>query len=177
MRPERRRRILLVVAACCIGVLVLDALVLRPLFAAWDDQSGRIAQAAQDIERGTALVEREEAIRTRWQGMKDASLPKDTGKAESMVLEAIAEWSSRSGLDIAGIRPRWVAMRGVGDRMEVRLTAEGSMAAVARFLYELETSALPISLEDTQIRARDDDGRRLGVELVFSGLRIGGTEP
>lgn len=176
MRADKRRRLLLILAACGLGVLLLDALVVRPLLAVWDNQAARIAQRTQDIARGSALLEREEDIAARWQEMREASLPTDTARAEALVLDAVAKWASESGLSVSSIRPRWVAMKNVGDRFEVRLSAEGDIAALTRFLFELETAKLPLNLDETQIRTRDDNGRSLGVDLVFSALRIEGAK-
>ncbi|MDK2971071.1 MAG: Type secretion system protein subtype b [Candidatus Sumerlaeota bacterium] len=175
MRADKRRRLLLILAACGLGVLLLDAVVVRPLLAIWDKQAARIVQRTQDIERGTALLEREEDIAARWKEMRESSLPADTARAEALVLDAMTKWASASGLSISSVRPRWVEMKDVGDRFEIRLSAEGDIAALTRFLFELETAKLPLYLDETQIRARDENGRSLGVDLVFSALRIEGA--
>ncbi|MBI1290755.1 hypothetical protein GC173_05870 [bacterium] len=175
MSNDARRKLLIVLAGCGVGLFLLDAAVLRPLGNAWQSQGERIATGSQQVERGNALLDRRDSTSGRWKSMKDGSLPKDTAKAESLVLSAIGNWAGRSGLTVSNIRPRWVVMKNVGDRFEVRLSADGDLERVTRFIYELETDSLPLAVEETLIRSKTDSGDDLSLELRFSALRIGGT--
>jgi hypothetical protein len=175
MSGNARRKLLIIVAASGLGLFLLDAMVFRPLGNLWQEQGERIATGSQQVERGSTLIERRESTTERWQEMKTGSLPRDTAKAESLVLSAIGTWAGRSGLSVSNIRPRWVAMKNVGDRFEVRLSADGDLGTVTRFIYELETDGLPVAVEETLIRSKGDDGNDLTLELRFSALRIGGS--
>ncbi|MBX3729529.1 MAG: hypothetical protein KF858_10125 [Candidatus Sumerlaeia bacterium] len=172
MKADRRKRLLLAAAAICFGLFALDKLVLGPLGALWTEQARRIGTTGEALDRGTMLLDRRDSLAERWTSMKRESLPASTSEAETMVLDAIGRWSSASGLNVTGVRPRWLRTDPVGDRFEVRLSAEGSINAVSRFLYALESDAIPIRVEETEIRSRADDGSVLTLSVRFSALRI-----
>jgi len=175
MDAQARKRWLLVAAGFGVGLFMLDAVVLRPLGGLWQRQGERITAASNELTRGDALVERLDATETRWKSMKDATLPRDTGKAEALVIGAIDAWADRSGFKVSNIRPAWVAIKSVGDRFEVRLSGDGDLQQVARFLFELEQDKLPLAVEETIIRSKDERGAEIQLEVRFSALRIGGS--
>jgi hypothetical protein len=159
-------------AGACVGLLLLDAVVLKPVAALWKRQSERIASAGALVDSGRQLLDRRAAVEEQWGGMVAAGLPATSSDAETLVLGAVSDWRRASGLNLTNIRPRWITGDKVGDRLELRLTGEGNLESVTRFLYEAEVGPLPIRIEDVELRPRGESAAELTLDLRLSALRI-----
>lgn len=168
---RKRERLLILGAAICVALLLGDRLVVSPLANLWKERADRIAILQKDLARTELLLEREEDIRDRWNEMRSRSLPASQAEAERVTLDAIASWSRSSGLQVSSIRPQWRAEEKGGERrVDFRLSADGGLGQIARFLYELERDNTPARVEDLDITSRDDNGRMLGVDIRFSAI-------
>ena len=75
------------------------------------------------------------------------------------------------------MKPQW--KRGATDDyslLECRVDASGSLAALARFVYEVEKSPMALKVEALELSSRDNDGQQLALGLLVSGLRLAPLE-
>jgi Tfp pilus assembly protein PilO len=170
MTFNQRERIVALAAILCLGALVGDRLIMVPLQSLWRTRTGRVAELRKSLEKGRILAAREEAMRERWQDMKQRSLPADVSVAENQVLRSLSRWAQESSLDVTSRRPRWTNEEEGSKKLEFRVAAQGRMDSIARFLYELETDPLPLKVEQLEIAARDESGGTLAVDVRFTGL-------
>ena len=89
MRSEQRQTYLKIAAFGLGGLWLLDLLVFTPATHSWAEQSDRIEALNKKVTRGDALVERENNIRQRWNGMKRANLPENNSVAEDAAYRAL----------------------------------------------------------------------------------------
>ena len=75
MKIENRQQLLAVVALGAVALLGFDWLVLKHLTRAWKERSTRIAELRSSVSQGALLLDREPAIRSRWDSMKTNTLP------------------------------------------------------------------------------------------------------
>lgn len=176
MRIENRQRVLAIAAIAGIALLASDRLIISPLTRSWKERSTRIAELKKSVSQGAILMEREQTIRRRWDGMMTNTLPDDTAEAENEVLRAFERWSQESRISISSIKPQW--RRNNDDYMilECRADAFGSIQAVTRFLYEVERDPLALKVEAIEIATRDNDGQQLTLGLQVSGLVLNPQE-
>jgi Tfp pilus assembly protein PilO len=170
MTDRQRKNWLLLAAVGCVLLLVGDRMVLSPLVNSWKSRSARIVELHKKINTGQMLLDRRDTLLTRWDAVKKGALPTNPTAAENAVLGAVHSWAASTGLSVTSILPRWIEDDKTGPRIELRVSGTGDMAAVGRFLYEIESSPMPLRLESVAMRARDDDGRSLSLEARFSGL-------
>lgn len=172
MNLTRRPQILALVAGAAVALLAADRLVFTPLVQSWKTRTQRLAQLKQNVIQGRALLERESALRARWDAMRTNTLPTDVSAAENRVLTGFDRWSRDSRVTITSIRPQW--KRGASDfaTLECRVEAAGNLAALTRFLYELERDPLALKVEALELTARDDNGEQLTLGLQVSGLLL-----
>ena len=174
--PRLRKHWLLIAAGACVALLAADRVVIGPLSSTWKARSARIKDLAQSIENGRVLLDRRDALQTQWKEIEQQALSNDAPKAESKVLNAVNSWAAESRFTVTAVIPRWVEDETLGPRVEVRVSGTGDLEAVSRFLYALETSSLPLRLEDVEMRARNDTGREIGLDARFSGLTFSPKE-
>lgn len=170
---SKRQRLLLIVAAAGLGLLVLDRVLFTPLGRAWLAQRAEIGALRQSIDNGRNVIARADQTRQRWAEMQAGALPRDPAQAEQDLITAFDRWGRTSGIELGSIRPQW--KKGVTPRyslLECRVDATGSVAALSRFLYELERSPLALRVDTLELSARDDNGQRLALTLTVTGLRL-----
>jgi hypothetical protein len=173
MAIKNRQQWLVILAAAGAALLFGDKLVITPLTASWQARSRQIAELTKQVNQGSLLVSRDSVIRTRWDQMRNGTLPEEVSAAENEVLQAFERWSQESRISISSIKPQW---KRAGDdfmTLECRADAFGSIQAVTRFLYEVERDPLALRVEAVEITARDNDGQQLTVGLQVSGLQLG----
>ncbi len=172
MKIESRQQLLAVLAIVAVALLAADKLLFSPLTSAWKARSTRIAELRRSVSQGALLLEREEAIRSRWDSMKTNTLPSNVSAAENEVLKAFDRWSQDSRISIASIKPQWKRTSDDFMTLECRADAFGSLSALTRFLYEVEKDRLALKVEAVEINSRDNDGQQLSLGLQVSGLLL-----
>ena len=177
MTGNEREKFLKIGAIGLVGLLLLDHIVITPVLAGWSEQSDRIAALRQKVERGQQLIERQDAIRSRWTQMMRANLPTEVSAAEKEAFQAIGRWANASGISFASLSPQWENHPEGYDTYECRATANGNQAQLARFIYELETDPIPVNLEEFEITTRDEHGAQLTMTARFTFLRLNVSEP
>ncbi|HOS03670.1 MAG TPA: hypothetical protein PKZ01_11360 [Candidatus Hydrogenedentes bacterium] len=177
MAPERRKQLLLAVALMCMGAFAFDRLALTPGLVVWNERSARILELEKNIAESDGLLQRETALKERWESMKGRSLPARVSDAESTVLQSVGRWAGDSGLSVTSLKPRWNRLGPMAQTLEFQLEGSGNMESVAKFLYALETDPLPLKVEDMLISAQDDQGDRLVLSARFSALVLEETSP
>ncbi len=170
MAANKRERLLLIGAIVVLLIFAGDRFLFSPILGPIKARNQRIAELKQMIENGKMLQGRKDAINERWAEMRQRSLPTDESAAENLVLNSVGTWARTSRLNVTDMKPRWVTEEDMPDKLEVRLSATGDLAAISRFLYEMEADPKALKLEDVAIQARDEKSTQLTLESRFTGL-------
>lgn len=173
----KRQRWLLIVAAAGLVLLALDRLVFTPLGRTWQAHRTEIVTLQQSIANGRTMLAQANEIRRAWVDMQSGALPKDAAQGEQELITAIDRWGRASGIELGSIKPQW--KRGATPRyslLECRVDATGTLPALSRFIYELERSPLALRVDALELTSRDDYGRKIGLSLTVTGLRLSPLE-
>jgi hypothetical protein len=175
--PSNRQRLLIILAGAAVLLLVLDSLVLTPLTKGWQTRSAEIARLKKNVTEGRGIIERAERTRSVWAEMESQALPKDPAKAEQDLISAFDRWGRGTNVELGSIKPQW--KRGTTNRfsqLECRVDATGTLATLSRFLFEVERSPLALRVDSVELTSRDDNGQKLTLGLLVSGLRLAPLE-
>ncbi len=172
MNVTRRQQLLGLVAIATVAFLAGDRLLFTPLARAWEARWTEVANLKKSVAQGTLLLDRERAIRSRWQFMRTNSLPEETSVAENLVLRAFDRWSQASRITVTSVRPQWKRTEDDYATLECRMDASGSLPALTRFLYDLEKDPLGLKVEVVELTSRDARGDQLTLGLQVSALMI-----
>lgn len=174
--PDRQRW-LVIGAGAMVALYVLNAIVLEPLTDMWRAHSAEIVKLRKSVGDGRGLIARSGQLDRTWAEMQANALPKDPAQAEQDVISAFDRWGRANSIELSSIRPQW--KRGGTDRyslLECRVDATGTLATLSRFIYELEASPLALRVDSVELTARDDNGQKLTLGLIVSGLRLSPLE-
>ncbi len=172
MNHKNREQLLLILTITAVVLLVGDSFVLKPLTASWKARTARIADLEKKVAEGTKKLERDRAVRDKWNSMRDNALTNDTSAAESQALRAFERWSRDANVTISGLKPQWKRSNSADEyqTLECRADATGSLASLARFLYQVEKDPMAMKVDVVDLTTRDVEGRNLTLALQLSGL-------
>lgn len=183
LNANNRQRFLLIAVGVGVLLLALDSLVLTPLTKSWQARAAEIATLKKNVANGRSVKERGTRTQGLWKEMQSQALPKDPAQAEQDLITAFDRWGRASSVELGSIKPQWKQGQsprgGSGERyslLECRVDATGSLATLTRFLYEVERSPLALKIESIELTARDNNGQRLSLALLVSGLRLAPLE-
>lgn len=177
IEPQKHQQMLIVMTVVVVALWAGDRLILKPLLSSWKARSEEIVTTRNAITRGQQLLERASFTRERWTAMRTNALPASVSSAEGSVLKTFDKWSQTSGLTINSIKPQWKHPEEDYMTLDCRVDASGTMAALSRFLFELERDPMALKIESLEMNSRDKDGGQLTLGLQVSGLYLTPTEP
>ena len=176
MNLSNRQQLLGIIAIVAVALLVGDRLIFGPLTKAWAERRDQIASLKKSVDQGSRLLDREKAIRERWDHMRTNTLASEKPVAQSQVLNAFDRWSRDSRITVTAVTPHWTSASSDDyATLECRVDASGSLGALTRFLYEIEKDPLALKLDLVEMTTRDDHGRELTLGLQVSGLELNPT--
>ncbi|MEO7412355.1 MAG: hypothetical protein ABIZ81_03275 [Opitutaceae bacterium] len=170
--PDRQKW-LVIGAGVVVGLFILDSVVFTPLTKMWKAHSAEIVQLQKSVTDGRSTIQRAAQTERLWTEMKTNALPADPAQAEQEVSSAINRWLLANNIEMTGLRSQW--KRGGTDKYslyECRIDAIGTLPTLTRFIYELEHSPLALRVDSLEMTSRDDNGSKLTLGLVVSGLRL-----
>jgi Tfp pilus assembly protein PilO len=174
---KNRQQLLAVLAVAALALLLGDKLVLSPLGRLWDSRTRRIADLKKQVSEGRLLLQREASIRSRWDEMRRQTLPHQTSAAEQQLYKAIDTWAQESRVSVAAITPQW--KHDADDYMTYlcRIEASGNLAALSRFLYDVEQDPMALKLESVELSSHDKEGQQITLGIQMSGLVLNPEAP
>jgi len=172
MKIENRQQFLVVLTIAVAALFVGERLIYEPLANWWSVRSQHIAALRKQVSDGKLLLQREQAIRSRWAQMRTNTLPADTSLAEQQVLKAFDNWSQDAGTAITGITPQWNDDATNYVTVDLRVEAAGDLASLTRFLYDIEQGPMALKLESVDVSTRDETGQQFTLGLQINGLAL-----
>jgi len=167
---SKRERLIIAATLIVVAALVLDRYAVTPLLDARDAAEAQKQGLLDEMDRGRAMLESEREIGPRWQKMVAAGLRRDPTEAESQVLHAVGDWATEAGLRLSSMKPDRLSEKQPLQEINFQATGTGSMNAIARFLWRVETAGIPIRLKELQLGSRKEGTDDLTLQLRLSTL-------
>jgi len=166
---SKRERTVALATLSAVAILVLDQFVLSPVLAKLDQLQTDEKNYTDKLTYANSLFLHRKATETRWNQMIADGLKSDAANTEDALDHAVYEWAQASGLTLKSCTPERAVSK---DRPEVVLyvVGAGNMSAVAHFLYQAQTSKLPVKPADVEIGSRREAADDLTITLHISGL-------
>jgi hypothetical protein len=172
MNLNKRQQLLAILAIALVGLFIADKLVFTPLVNTWKARSERISKLKQQVRDGTETLKRERAVREQSDGMRTNTLASAKPEAESQMLKAFERWSQAGGVSVSSIRPQWKEVEDDYKTLECRADVAGSLAAVARFLFQIERDPLGVKVDSMELTSRNSEGSQMTLVVQVSGLLL-----
>jgi len=185
---SKRERYIAIGVGAAIALFGLDQWVVQPYFDKRKEVVEATAKAADDLKHHKKLKEQKVEMRKVWDAMNAGGLQSDAGKAESQARRALNDWAQEAGLTLSDykadpaqeVRPTQTpgarTDKSAADSKFITIglhaTGTGNMRSVARFLWRVETTTIPMRVENITVTPKREGTDDLQVQLNLSTLCV-----
>lgn len=173
---SKREKLVFIVTMGSLALLALDRLAISPLLAAMDATQQKRDRLAADKLHAQALLSQSRQLTPRWQAMTRAGLKQDRGEAENQVQHAILDWVHETAPGQTPAKLTRLSTNSLPEKTRLpkiafQVDGTGSLWAVTRLLWRLETADIPIRATEVQISAKEGSSElifHLGISTVYA---------
>jgi type II secretory pathway pseudopilin PulG len=170
---SKRERILALATLLVLGTLMVNSLILDPLFSRRQQAANERIDLEAQLADAQNTFDRRKLLERRWKTVLEG-MRSDTD-AESRVTKALNEWSRQTRLTLTSIKPeRTTADKGMREITFV-VAGRGSLEAVASFLHKVETAELPVKLTTMTVGSTSESGDNMSLQLRLSTVYFGSS--
>jgi Tfp pilus assembly protein PilO len=170
MKTENRQQLLVVLAIAFVAVFAGDKLLFTPLGHLWTAREQEIGKLRRQVADGSALIRREDTLRSHWDQMQTNTLPTSQSLSQEQVLKAVENWSQESGVSLNGTTPQWKQDTDEYKTLVCKVDASGTLWALSRFLYDIEKGPMALKVDSVYLSSKDNAGQVMSLGLQISGL-------
>jgi Tfp pilus assembly protein PilO len=166
---SKRERIILIAAIIAVVLLIGDKFVVGPISTRREKVKAHKLELQAELQNAQLLFTRQKLIERKWKMLLTDGLRNDA-EAESKVARALDEWSKEAMLTLSSVKPERVASDKGLKEMTFVVAGMGTLEAVSKFLWQIETAPMPIKVMDMQIGSTNDTGQSMSMQLRLSAL-------
>jgi len=167
---SKREQRIAEISAAGLVLLAIYYMVLSPYLDERDANATRSTDLYQKLSDANAIFDRERQLRKVWQEMQQG-LNVDASTAESQAQQAVIDFADASGMTLTGLRPGKTSPG--EDNFQIisfTVTGTGAMPDIARMLWALESSSIPVRVSDIQLKPRKEGTDDLLAQFTLSAL-------
>ena len=170
MKIENRQQFLVALTIGAAALYIGVNFIATPLSGLWSARAAQVKNLRVKISEGKVLVQRDSAVRSRWNAMVTNALPNNPSLAEQQLLKSFDTWSVETGAQISSIMPQWKNDSTNYMTLNCHVEASGNLGALSQFLYRVEQGPAALKLDSVELGAHDPTGQQLTLGLQISGL-------
>ncbi len=170
MKLKKREIFIGLILGLTLLLWLAYSLLLEPYLAERTRLHNALTSATKKLDQQDKLLANEKKVGTAWVAQTQRGVSNNAATTSSQTMAALFDWAQSSRIDMQALKPD--RMTRVDDFQQIRFQGScvGTMANLSRFLYLVETSSLPVKLEDVRINARREGSDDL--MLQFSLVTI-----
>ncbi len=174
MSISSRERYIGLTAGLVIAALLLDQFLLTPFLARHAAMAAELETLERSTRQASDVLSRQQRLSPEWAGYQDRGLKTVYAQAEGQTTRAILDWAQSAGVNLAGLKAERVLTQDRFQIISFHVTATGNLASLSRLIWQIETAALPVKLNDVQFAPRKENTDDLTLQLTVSTLSQGG---
>jgi hypothetical protein len=176
MGLSKRERIIFIVTLICVGILIVNEFVINTVYGELVSLGKERDELRLEVEEAENLIARRASLERRWDELL-ANGMWNRGAAESKVFDSLREWSSKANMTLGNVRPEQSTAEKGMSVLRFTLSGEGRLASVARLLYEIESSPVPVKISSMSLGSTKDDGSKITMSMYLSILFVDKESP
>lgn len=166
---SKRERMILIAAVLAVVMLVADKFIVGPISTRREQIKAQKLSLQTELENAQILFSRQRLMERKWKALLSDGLQNDA-EAESKIARALDQWSKDARLMLSSVKPERVASDKGLKEMTFVVAGMGTLEAVSRFLWQIETASIPIKVMDMQIGSTNETGQSMSLQLRLSAL-------
>ena len=172
MAMSKRERMIAIGTGAAIALFAGDRYVVTPYFGARTAVANERKVVTDRTEDAQRTFNRQKRLNRDWQAMVSGGLKSDAGDAEQQLYEAVRDWAREARLTVLTSDPQRVARADRTQVVRLRVTGTGTTASFSKLLWRIETSALPLKVDEFTLTSRSQGNDDLAVSMAVSTIWI-----
>lgn len=172
MSLTRREQILVLATLAVLALLLADYYALTPLMQRQDVLQTERGRILADIARARKLAAERRQLGPAWRALVSNGLKSDPAEAEGQLLHALRDWARECGVTLSSVKPDRPESREQLKEICVSAAGAGSMDAVAKLLWKMQSAGFPLKVMELQLSARTDGVNDLALQTKVSTLYL-----
>ncbi|HEX4794413.1 MAG TPA: hypothetical protein VH370_11505 [Humisphaera sp.] len=172
MALSNRERYIGIGVGAVLGILVLDYMIIEPILSHRRSQQLLITNARKTLDDMAHDKQINTHLQAQWKRMKDGGMKTTPSEAFDQLDRAMHDWALQSGVVPGDSRRSPSGPEKIHDQMyqksKVHFVGTGNLRAVSTMLWSIETTVLPIHIDDMVITAVREGEDNLKVEFSVS---------
>lgn len=169
---SKRERMILIVAIVAVVMLIGDKFIVGPISERREEVKARKLELQAELQNAQLLFTRQKLMERKWKMLLSDGLRNDA-EAESKIARALDEWSKQVMLTLSSVKPERVASDKGLKEVTFVVAGMGTLEAISRFLWQIETVSMPIKVMDMQVGSTNETGQSMSLQLRLSALCLG----
>jgi len=167
----KRERYTAILTGIVLGALVLYWVAIGPLLDQKTELDAKINDVQEQLDHAKRLFDTSRAASRKWEQLARGGLRRDESEAESQILNNIREWAQDARMALSSVKPERTEKEKEFVKTTFRATGAGGMGQVGRFLWRIQTAAVPVRVTDVTITTHkegtDDLTVSIGVATIY----------
>jgi hypothetical protein len=168
---SKRERYVGIATGIVLGLVILLKLILFPLQDQRLELADKIATAKRDAKQIDDKIKQAESAKKTWSSMSGGHLRRDESEAESSMYNNIRDWASAAQLNLASVKPERAPEKEKDFyKLTFRVTANGSMGQIGRFLSRAQGATIPVRVTDLSVSSRKEGSDDLTLSVAIATI-------
>ena len=172
MAMTKRERMIAMGTGAAFALFAGDRYALSPYVAARDAVAKEQAAVLQQNRDADMKFDRQKRLDREWRAMLSGGLKSDAGDAEQQLYESVRDWAREAGVTMLTSDPQRVTRNDRTQIVRLRVTGTGTTAAFAKLLWKLETSSLPVKVDEFTLNSRSQGTDDLSLSMWVSTIWV-----
>ena len=181
MTLTKRETLLVVAAGATLAILLLNAYAFEPYIQTSTLVNRQSTAVRLKLSGDLRLLQNRGRVARVWRKIRAAGLSRDPGAAENETLQHLLQYAHQAGVSLQSLQPTRLAPSHDFQVVRVEATGQGTTAALALFMWSIETSPLPLRLNSVQMAPQKPGTDNLTFQmsvgtLVYAPAAAGGNQ-
>ncbi len=170
MALNKREKYIMIATVLAVLFLAADSKIITPLLEKRDTLKKELSDAQSKLDQSRSIMKRRDVIEKQWNDLLANGLTENAQELESSVLRYLKDSSLACGVSLSGLQPEVKSVKDKMGLMVFTVSAVGNMAAISEFLWNIETSPLPIAVTNIQLGSVDETASKMNLQLRLSSV-------
>lgn len=167
---SKREQHLAIGAGATVACLLTYWLIIGPSIDQFSVIKAGKRDADQQLRQAKELFAQQTLLQKVWSDMQKGGLKADASQAESQALNEVLNMADKSGVSLTGLKPERSITQGKFQVIGFTMTGSGTMQKISQLVWLIESTTIPMQMNDLQITPRKEATDDLSVRLSFTTL-------
>lgn len=170
-RFSKRERLVFYIAISFILVMLLDRLIISPIYLNLKSLDKEIAERQATLKQDLRILAQKERIKAEAGKYSPfVNVPKSDEEVVTVLLKEIEGVAAKSAIYLVDMKPGGVKTEGSNKKYMVNVSCEGKMEQIADFMYNIESSSKLLRIERYQIAPKSKESTAAACSMTISQI-------